>query len=28
LDYIANGRTDHPWQREVDCYKKQERLKI
>ena len=28
LDYVANGRTDHPWQYEVNSYKKQESLKI
>jgi hypothetical protein len=28
LDYIANGRTDHPWQYEVNYYKKQESLKV
>lgn len=28
LEYIANGRTDHPWQREVEQYKKQESLVI
>ena len=28
LEYIANGRTDHPWQYEVDCYKKQESLVV
>lgn len=28
LEYVANGRTDHPWQRDLNTQIKQESMKL